>query len=65
MRENASVRRTAAAFEWIGRLGSDPADSDDVRRKKRYLVVAALLGLMPAGLIWGLVYFAFGEPVTL
>ena len=58
------MRRNAAAFEWIGRLGSDPADSDDVRRKKRYLVVAALLGLMPAGLIWGLVYFAFGEPVA-
>jgi guanylate cyclase len=63
LRENASVRRSVEAFERIGRLGSDPADSDDVRRKKRYLVASAVL-VLPAGLIWGLIYFAFGEPVA-
>ena len=64
LRENASVRRPVDAFERIGRLGSDPADSDDVRRKKRYLVGSAVLVFMPAGLIWSFIYFAFGEPVA-
>ena len=51
------------AFERIcrARLRSDPADSDDIpRRKKRYLVASAMVVFAPAGLI----YFAFGEPVA-
>lgn len=58
------MRRTAQVFERIGRLGSDPADSDAVRLKKRYLVASAVFGFVPAGVIWGLIYFAFGEPVA-
>jgi len=64
VRENASVRRPVEAFERSGRLGAEPADSDDTRRKKRYLVASAMVVFLPAGLIWGLIYFAFGEPVA-
>jgi adenylate cyclase len=50
-------------LEGIGRLGADPSDDDDRRRKKRYLVTAAVL-VVPAGVVWGLSYFAYGEPVA-
>jgi guanylate cyclase len=54
------VRTVAAPLELISRLGADPRDDDDVRRKKRFLAAAAVL-VVPAGVIWGLVYLAFGE----
>lgn len=57
------MRTLVDAFGWTGRLGSDPGDGDDVRRKKRYLVASAML-VLPAGVIWGLIYLAFGEPVA-
>jgi guanylate cyclase len=57
------VRRLAEALEWIAALGSDPTDGDEVRTRKRYLVTSAVL-VLPAGVIWGLSYFAFGEPVA-
>ena len=44
----------------IGRIGADPADSPDLRQRKRLLVVLSIL-VMPAGIIWGLLYFAFSE----
>jgi guanylate cyclase len=50
-------------FDWISGLGADPGDGDEVRRKKRYLVASAVL-VLPAGVIWGLMYVAFGEPVA-
>ena len=58
------MRRPVAALQRIGELGSDPADSDDLRRKKRYLVASAVLVFVPTGLMWGLIYFAFDEPVA-
>jgi guanylate cyclase len=60
---NAGVPVLVGALDWIGGLGSDPGDSDDVRRKKRYLVASAM-AVLPAGAIWGLIYVAFGEPVA-
>ena len=51
------------ALDWIGRIGADPRDDDELRRKKRYLVASAVL-VLPAGVIWGLMYFAFGEPIA-
>ena len=53
----------AGGLDWISRLGSDPGDSDEVRRKKRYLVASAVL-VLPAGVIWGLIYLEFGERVA-
>lgn len=64
LRENASVRRSIDGFQWIPRLGADASDSDDLRRNKRYLVALAMLVFVPVGAIWGLIYFAFSEPVA-
>lgn len=57
------MRSAGRLFEAIGAIGADPADSDDVRIRKRYLVSAAVL-VLPPGVIWGLIYVAFGERVA-
>src|SRR5687767_7767509 len=44
-------------------IGEDPADSSDLRFRKRLLVGIALL-ILPIGFVWGCVYFAFGEPIV-
>jgi guanylate cyclase len=44
-------------------IGADPADSSDERFRKRLLVGIALL-ILPAGFLWGCLYFAVGEPVV-
>jgi adenylate cyclase len=41
-------------------IGADPADSADLRFRKRLLVGVALL-ILPAGFTWGLLYFLVGE----
>ena len=42
-------------------IGVDPQDDDDVRLLKALLVGTALM-ILPAGILWGLLYVAFGEP---
>ena len=54
------MSRLRGMFERIGRLGADPRDDDELRRRKQYLVASAVL-VLPAGVIWGLMYVAFGE----
>jgi PAS domain S-box-containing protein len=44
-------------------IGADPGDRDEVRLRKRLLVASALL-VLPAGVIWGVVYIAVGEPMA-
>jgi adenylate cyclase len=41
-------------------IGADPGDSSDLRFRKRLLVGIALL-ILPAGFMWGCLYWAFGE----
>ena len=41
-------------------IGADPADSSDARFRKRLLVGTALI-ILPAGLIWGYLYWVVGE----
>jgi guanylate cyclase len=41
-------------------LGADPADSSDLRFRKRLLVGIALV-ILPAGLLWGYLYWVAGE----
>jgi adenylate cyclase len=41
-------------------IGADPADSADLRFRKRLLVGVALL-ILPAGFTWGLLYWLVGE----
>ena len=47
----------------IARIGSDPADDDDIRLQKSLLVLCAF-PFMLAGFAWGLMYFFFGEPLA-
>ena len=41
-------------------IGADPADSSDERFRKRLLVGTALV-ILPAGLVWGYLYWVVGE----
>lgn len=45
------------------RLGGRPDDTDDVRIRKRYLLGMALF-ILPAGLLWGSLYWYFGQPLA-
>lgn len=47
----------------VGRPGAEPAESDEDRLHKRLLVGASLMFVL-AGLFWGSVYVAFGEPLA-
>jgi signal transduction histidine kinase len=44
----------------VERLVSEPGDSEETRHRKVQFAIAAVL-VAPAGVIWGAVYFAFGE----
>jgi len=41
-------------------IGARPDDTSDVRTRKRYLLLMALL-ILPAGAIWGAIYWTFDE----
>ncbi len=45
------------------RIGADPRDDEDERLRK-LLVLAAALMILPASLVWGAVYWIFGEPLA-
>jgi adenylate cyclase len=45
---------------WILGLGADPEDSHDERAQKA-LLVAVVAGVIPAGILWGAMYWALGE----
>jgi adenylate cyclase len=47
----------------VGSIGSDPADPRDLRERKALLVLTTVL-VQPAGLIWGTLYWAYGEHVA-
>src|SRR5262245_61051711 len=44
---------------WM-QTGARPGDSDEVRVRKRYLLLMAMF-ILPAGILWGAIYWAFGE----
>ena len=44
------------------RIGADEADSRDERLRKA-LLVGVSVAVLPAGVIWGCLYWGFGEPV--
>lgn len=48
---------------WIENIGADAMDSDELRLKKRLLVMIALM-ILPAALLWGLVILISGEPTA-
>ena len=47
----------------VERIGVDPSDDEDVRRQKRLLLASALM-IVPAAILWGVLYLAFGEPLS-
>src|SRR3712207_2643584 len=47
----------------LSRVGADPEDNDDLRLHKTLLVTASCLTFMP-GLLWGITYLAFDEPLA-
>ena len=47
----------------VGAVRADTTDPDDLRLRKALLVATALV-VSAAGLLWGLLYVAFGEPLA-
>jgi hypothetical protein len=45
---------------WVERLLYAPGDDEEARRRKVQFTIASIL-VAPAGLVWGVLYFAFGE----
>ncbi|HEY8115592.1 MAG TPA: adenylate/guanylate cyclase domain-containing protein [Actinomycetota bacterium] len=53
---------TVRATAWLGRIGADPRDDEELRQRKSLLVLIAVL-ILPVSLVWGSLYLAFGSPV--
>jgi adenylate cyclase len=49
-------------FARLARVGADPSDDEETRRRKALLVLIAVL-VLPIAFVWGLLYLAFGSPV--
>ena len=47
------------ALEWLGRIGADPGDDLETRKRKALLVYLAVL-IWPISLVWGALYLALG-----
>jgi len=56
-------RLTQRVIPAIARIGSDPNDDDDIRLQKSLLVLSSI-PFMLAGVIWGLMYILFKEPLA-
>ncbi len=50
-------------FPNLFHLGARPDDTDEVRIRKRYLLLMAFI-ILPAGAVWGAIYWVFGEPIA-
>jgi guanylate cyclase len=56
-------RLSRPLVEVISRIGADAEDSENVRLHKSLLVGGSLM-FIAAGVLWGLLYVAFGEPLA-
>jgi adenylate cyclase len=54
------LRRSGRIIVSLLQIGADPADSPERRSQKQLLVGIALM-VLPAGLLWGSLYWLFGE----
>jgi guanylate cyclase len=52
----------AAATARLARIGADPRDDEDLRQKKRLLVLLATL-ILPVSIVWGSLYLGFDSAV--
>ncbi len=61
------VRRIASVFRYLvaqaGRIGAARADSSELALQKR-LIVSLSLGLLPLTVLWSVIYFAAGAPLS-
>jgi guanylate cyclase len=53
----------SATWQRLLRIGERANDGDDVLARKRFLMLMALL-ILPAGAVWGLIYWTFDEPTA-
>ncbi|MEW6401657.1 MAG: adenylate/guanylate cyclase domain-containing protein [Chloroflexota bacterium] len=51
---------TRRFLSFIGRIGAEDLDTDDIRLRKALMVAGAFMFIL-AGTLWGLLYFAFGH----
>lgn len=58
MAERGTRRGNVVA--WVKRRVTDAGDGEEARHRKAQVVVASIL-VVPAGLLWGILYFVFGE----
>src|SRR5436189_895394 len=52
----------AKTVDWLGRIGADPEDDEDLRQKKALLVLLAVL-ILPVSVVWGSLYLGLGSSV--
>lgn len=45
------------------RIGAQPDETDEFRVRRQYLLLMAFL-ILPAGALWGAIYWVFGEPLA-
>ena len=57
---SAYLRSVLPSLGWLERLSYSPGDDEETRHRKAQFTIASIL-VIPAGLIWGALYFAFGE----
>jgi adenylate cyclase len=69
MEETTASSRPESGIGWIanvaallGRIGADPRDDKELRRKKALLVLIAIV-IAPIAVVWGILYLAFGSAV--
>jgi hypothetical protein len=53
--------RVTPLLEWIGRIGADPNDDLETRKRKALLVYLAVL-ILPIALLWGVLDLSLGAP---
>jgi guanylate cyclase len=51
---------TANVSAFLGRIGADPADDEELRQNKALLVLLAVL-IAPVSVVWGILYLALGS----
>jgi guanylate cyclase len=56
------VRWITDLGERLGRIGADPQDDEELRRKKALLVLLAVL-IAPVSVVWGILYLSLGSAV--
>lgn len=60
MKQNLFQKGIQQTLSQVARIGADPEDSGEVRLQKTLLTLGSLM-FIAAGVMWGILYFSFGE----